>query len=37
MILKDNESDAVIALLVSGIYYSVLRSRTVDVFNGINS
>jgi AcrR family transcriptional regulator len=35
MDLKDNESDAVIALLVSGIYYLVLRSRTVDVFNGI--
>lgn len=35
MNLKDNDSDAVMALLVSGIYYLVLRSRTVDVFNGI--
>jgi len=35
MDLKDHDSDAVIALLVSGIYYLVLRSRTVDVFNGI--
>lgn len=36
MDLKDNESDAVMAILVSGIYYLVLRSRTVDVFNGIS-
>lgn len=35
MDLKESESDAIIALLVSGIYYLVLRSRTVDVFNGI--
>ena len=35
MNVQNNESDAVIALLVSGIYYLVLRSRTVDVFNGI--
>lgn len=36
MNLTNNESDAVMALLVSGIYYLVLRSRTVDVFNGVN-
>lgn len=36
MDLKDNKSDAVIALLVSGIYYLVLRSRSIDEFNGIN-
>ena len=35
MDLKNSDSDAIIALLVSGIYYLVLRSRTVDVFNGI--
>ncbi len=35
MDIRNNDSDAVIALLVSGIYYLVLRSRTVDVFNGI--
>lgn len=36
MNLTGNESDAAIALLVSGIYYLVLRSRTVDVFNGVD-
>lgn len=36
MNLTGNESDAAIALLVSGIYYLVLRARTVDVFNGID-
>lgn len=36
MQLKGNESDAAIALLVSGIYYLVLRARTVDVFNGVD-
>ncbi|MBU2650239.1 MAG: TetR family transcriptional regulator [Bacteroidetes bacterium] len=35
MSLSDNDSDAIIALLVAGIYYLVLRSRTVDIFNGI--
>lgn len=33
---NDQLADAVIALLVSGIYYLVLRMRTVDQFNGIN-
>lgn len=36
MNLTGNESDAAIALLVSGIYYLVLRARTVDVFNGVD-
>ena len=35
MNLNNNESDAVMALLVSGIYFMVLSSRTVDVFNGV--
>ncbi len=36
MNLHGSESDAAIALLVSGIYYLVLRARTVDVFNGVD-
>lgn len=36
MNLAGDESDAAIALLVSGIYYLVLRSRTVDVYNGVD-
>lgn len=35
MNLIDNDSDAVMALLVSGIYFLVLSSRTVDIFNGV--
>lgn len=35
MNLPNNDSDAVVAFLVSGIYYLVLRSVTLDVFNGI--
>ena len=33
--VEDEDTDAMIALLVSGIYYLVLRSRTVNVFNGV--
>jgi AcrR family transcriptional regulator len=36
MNVNDNEPDAIIALITSGIYYLVLRSRTTNVFNGIN-
>lgn len=35
MDLTDGETDAIMALLVSGIYYLVLRSKTVDMFNGV--
>jgi len=35
MKIQNNNSDAVMAILISGIYYLVLRSRTVDVFNGV--
>ncbi len=33
--LDNVDTDAVIALLVSGIYYLILRSKTVDIFNGV--
>jgi AcrR family transcriptional regulator len=29
------DTDAIIAVLVSGLYYLALRSRTVDIFNGV--
>jgi len=32
---SDFDTDAIVALLVSGLYYLALRSRTVDVFNGV--
>lgn len=35
MDVKDIDSDALVALLISGIYYLVLKSATIDVFNGI--
>ncbi|MCB2196205.1 MAG: TetR/AcrR family transcriptional regulator [Bacteroidetes bacterium] len=35
MDLTNGETDAIMALLVSGIYYLVLRSKTVDMFNGV--
>lgn len=29
------DTDAIVAVLVSGLYYLALRSRTVDIFNGV--
>lgn len=36
MQIRSDDPDAVIAILVSGVYYLVLRSRTVSVFNGVD-